>query len=98
MKERWRNEMMVSEAEIKRMNELYLQYGTYAAVAREVGRAPSTVKKYIDPDYDSPKILLPIDWDLYKNFVPIVKISNWEQEYIERFNDEGFLFRPTSVA
>lgn len=91
--------MRVSEAEIKKMNELYLEYGTYAAVAREVGRAPSTVKKYIDPDYDSgPEILLPIDWDLYKNFVPIVKISNWEQEYIERFNDEGFLFRLTSGA
>lgn len=90
--------MRVSESEIRKMNELYLEYGTYAAVAREVGRAPSTVKKYIDPDYGFPEILLPIDWDLYENFVPIVKISNWEQEYIERFDNEGFLFRPTSMA
>ena len=50
--------MRVTESEIKQINELYLQYGTYAAVAREVGRAPSTVKKYIDPNYQStiPKV------------------------------------------
>ncbi len=33
--------------EIIRMTQLYEQYGNYADVAREVGRAASTVAKYI---------------------------------------------------
>ena len=33
--------------EIEKINELYRKYGTYAAVARELGIAPSTVKKYV---------------------------------------------------
>jgi len=33
------------------MNELYLQLGTYAAVARKVGFSPTTVKKYINTSY-----------------------------------------------
>ena len=34
-----------------RINELYLKYRTYAAVARETGFAASTVKKYVIPGY-----------------------------------------------
>lgn len=41
----------VTDKDIKLMNELYVKYGTYAAVAREVGFAPSTVKRYITPNY-----------------------------------------------
>ena len=41
----------VTDRDIKLMNELYVKYGTYAAVAREVGFAPSTVKRYITPNY-----------------------------------------------
>ena len=33
--------------EIEKINELYRKNGTYAAVARELGIAPSTVKKYV---------------------------------------------------
>lgn len=33
------------------INELYIKYRTYAAVARETGFAASTVKKYIIPNY-----------------------------------------------
>ena len=36
---------------IKQINELYLQYKTYAAVARELGIAASTVKKYVVVGY-----------------------------------------------
>ena len=36
---------------IKQINELYIKLGTYAAVARELGIAPTTVKKYVVPDY-----------------------------------------------
>ena len=41
----------VTDRDIKLMNELYVKYGTYAAVAREVGFAPSTVKRYMTPNY-----------------------------------------------
>ena len=81
--------MKVSQDEIIKMNELYLEYGTYSAVAREVGRAPSTVKRYIDPNYQSqslPKQLKPINWELLES-APIVKIINWEQEFLEKNND-----------
>lgn len=37
----------IESDDIIKINELYLKYKTYAAVAREVGCAPSTVKKYI---------------------------------------------------
>ena len=42
---------VVSQEEIKQMNELYCKLGTYSAVAREVGRSPGTVKKYIIDGY-----------------------------------------------
>ena len=35
----------------KQINELYVKMGTYAAVARELGIAASTVKKYVVSDY-----------------------------------------------
>ena len=53
----------VTESEIKRMNELYLIYHTYSAVAKEVGRSPGTVKRYIDPNFTIEEVeLKPIDW------------------------------------
>lgn len=38
------------------MNILYIKYGTYAAVAREMGVAPTTVKKYIVPNFEVPQV------------------------------------------
>lgn len=37
----------ITPDEIKQMHQLYAKYGTYAAVAREMGKHPSTVSKYI---------------------------------------------------
>ena len=39
------NEMIVQ------INELYKKIGTYSGVARELGIAATTVKKYVQPDY-----------------------------------------------
>ena len=41
----------VTEADIIRINKLYKEIGTYAGVAKVVGFAPSTVKRYIIPDF-----------------------------------------------
>jgi len=40
---------------IEKINELYLQIGTYVGVSRELGGSPSpaTIKKYIVPGYTS---------------------------------------------
>lgn len=47
--------MRVTKDDVIKINELYLKHKTYAAVARETGFAPSTVKKYVDPNFALPK-------------------------------------------
>ena len=37
----------ITPEEIIRMNQLYEKYGTYAEVAREMGRSPSAVARYV---------------------------------------------------
>lgn len=46
---------VVTQADIKEFNRLYLELKTYAAVARKTGFSPSTVKKYIVSNYEEPK-------------------------------------------
>lgn len=48
--------MKVTQEMIVKMNDLYLEIKTYSGVARVVGVAPSTVKKYINPDYQKVEI------------------------------------------
>lgn len=42
--------IITEETKVK-INELYLKIGTYSGVAKEIGCAPSTVKKYIIPNF-----------------------------------------------
>lgn len=69
---------VVTQEMTKEINELYLQIGTYAGVARKIGIAPTTVKKYIIPGYtseekikkiifDKSKLPEEIDYSLFKN-------------------------------
>jgi len=44
---------MITEETKIQINELYLQIGTYSGVAKKIGCAPSTVKKYIIPNFVS---------------------------------------------
>ena len=41
----------ITQKDIENINDLYLEYGTYAAVARATGFAASTIKKYVVPGY-----------------------------------------------
>jgi hypothetical protein len=45
----------ITEEQKLQMNILYQKYHTYAAVARELGVAPTTVKKYIIPNFEMPQ-------------------------------------------
>lgn len=47
----------VTNDDIKTFNKLYLKLKTYAAVSRATGFAPSTIKKYIIPDYKDPSTI-----------------------------------------
>ena len=42
---------VITKDDIKKINELYLELHTYAAVARQTGFSPATVKKYVIPGY-----------------------------------------------
>lgn len=44
---------IVTQADKIKINEAYLRLKTYAAVARETGFSPATVKKYVINDYVS---------------------------------------------
>lgn len=80
----------VTQDEIVRMNDLYLVIGTYSGVARETGRSPSTVKRYIISDY-TPQNKAPAAfdenlWSAAKGFVP---------DYVN-FMKEGFSLQTES--
>lgn len=92
----------VTPEEIKKMNELYLIYNTYAGVAKEVGRAPTTVKRYIDPDYlkkkeKATKPLKKINWKRFIEENPKGKIEKifW---LIERPGMEGYLILQNKLS
>ena len=42
---------IITQKEIKEINEAYLEIGTYAGVARKLGFSPSTIKKYVIDGY-----------------------------------------------
>lgn len=41
----------IDDSTIEKINELYLEYGVKARVARELGVSPASVSKYIQPNY-----------------------------------------------
>lgn len=43
---------VITYEDIKRINEIYKECGTYAATARKTGFSPATVKKYVKKDYE----------------------------------------------
>lgn len=43
---------VITQKEIKEINEAYLEIGTYAGVARKLGFSPATIKKYVIDGYE----------------------------------------------
>ena len=84
----------ITEDQKLQMNILYKRLGTYAAVAREIGCAPSTVKRYIVEDFVEPekiqqKLFVPaalpeLNLSLFKEktFAELCVLSNEEKEQV----------------
>lgn len=71
----------VTEEDKILINELYLKYGTYAEVARQTGFAPTTVKKYIIPNFTpqseiSKRIFTSEEIPLNIDLTPFIKSDN----------------------
>lgn len=65
----------ITQEQIIEINELYCKIGTYSGVAKKVGCAPTTVKKYIIPNY------IPQENIVQKKF---------KKEDVPEFSAEGF--------
>ena len=82
----------ITQEDILKINELYVKHKTYAAVARELGFAPTTIKKYVIPNYipqdkiekkifTEDQIPEEIDYSPFKglaNWAPLCKLSEKE--------------------
>ena len=62
----------VTQEDIKKFNELYYKYKTYAEVARQTGFSAGTVSKYVDKNY------VPIDDTKKKTFSGEINDSNFD--------------------
>lgn len=83
----------ITDEVIERINELYLDCGVKAQVARIIGCSPATVTKYIIPGYvskasqadlppfDMSKITGPKQYASYQEFMDDCKLS--EEEWAE---------------
>lgn len=93
---------VVNDELIIKMNELYLLIKTYSGVSKALGGspAPSTVKKYIIPNY-KPKAqvqLTKVTWEnvakveniklKYKDFGDLCELSPLENKEIEKLWEE----------
>ena len=73
---------VVTQEMVKEINELYLQIGTYAGVARKIGIAPTTVKKYVVPHYIAESTIQMKVFDKSKvpkdiDFSPFMNKEDW---------------------
>lgn len=89
----------IDNEKIIEINELYLQIGTYAGVARKLNIAPTTVKKYIIDNYiskenikykeiDTEKIKKEIENFVLKDFETTLDLTEEENESIKELWSE----------
>ena len=92
--------MKITNEIIDKINLLYLKIGTYSGVAKEIGCAPSTVKKYIKKDYQIPNnipikkfnsIITPVQREKFlgsNNWGEFCILSNEEREEMKELWEE----------
>lgn len=82
----------VTNEDILRINELYYKHKTYAEVARQTGFAASTVRKYIDKNWQPVAIENVVHFNLEQlpDFKEAVKVFRGIENY-------GFLCQLTSL-
>ena len=73
----------VTNEDILRINELYYKHKTYAEVARQTGFAASTVKKYVDKNWEPVKTENIIRFDLVNlpNFFEVTPLFRGVKNY-----------------
>lgn len=73
----------VTNEDILQINSLYFQYKNYAEVARQTGFAASTVKKYVDKNWEPVKTENIIHFDLANlpNFSEATEIFRGVENY-----------------
>lgn len=73
----------ITNEDILQINSLYFQYKTYAEVARQTGFAASTVKKYVDKNWEPVKTENIIRFDLVNlpNFSEATEIFRGVENY-----------------
>lgn len=85
----------ITETTIKQMQELYAKYGTYVAVAKELGVSASTVSKYLKQikqqviisTYEGPRPVANPNYPIMPNFLlltPVEKVSY--EKIVEELN------------
>ena len=73
----------ITNEDILQINSLYFQYKTYAEVARQTGFAASTVKKYVDKNWEPVKTENIIRFDLVNlpNFFKVTPLFRDVKNY-----------------
>ena len=92
--------MKITDEVIEQINELYLEYGVKAQVARIVGCSPATVTKYIIPGYvsranqadlpsfDESKIVGPKAYTSYQELMDACKLTEEEWAAMKKIQKE----------
>lgn len=77
----------VTQDDIKKFNELYYKYKTYAEVARQTGFSAGTISKYVDKNY------VPVDDSKKKKFSGEINNKNFDN--LIAAENWGMLFKLT---
>lgn len=72
----------VTQDDILRINELYYKHHVYAEVARQTGFSAATVKRYIIPNWEPPKVITKkFEWKNLPNWKDALKVFRGVEDY-----------------
>lgn len=75
----------VTVDDIKKINALYYKYKNYAEVARQTGWSASTVRSYVDKNYN------PVIEDKIRRFDPSTEMPEFDETIFEGLDNFGDL-------